>query len=184
MAFLPPTDRHKNSAKITKKLNQYMIHLPLQASTNRYDEAETLYVNDSLDRIDKRVKLLQGLYPKAKFINNHTGSKFTANRKAMDKLFQVLKKYNYTFLDSRTTAKSVATEIAKKYNMKMFSRNIFLDNKKDKKYIQKQLKKAIRIAKKYGSAIAIGHPYSITFSTLKDSKKLLKGIELIYVNQL
>ena len=66
----------------------------------------------------------------------------------------------------------------------MFSRNIFLDNKKDKKYIQKQLKKAIKIAKKNGMAIAIGHPYGITFKTLKESKHLLEGLELVYVNKL
>ncbi len=66
----------------------------------------------------------------------------------------------------------------------MLSRNIFLDNNKNKKYIQKQLKKAIKNAKKNGSAIAIGHPYNITFQTLKDSKHLLKDIELVYINQI
>ena len=184
MAFLPPTDGHKNSAKITNSLNTYMIHLPLQASNSKYEEDNTLYINHSIERIDERIKSLKALYPKAGILNNHTGSKFTSNQVAMDKLFQVLKKYNYTFIDSRTTAKSVAAKSSKKYGVKMFSRNIFLDNKKDKKYIQKQLKKAIKSAKKNGMAIAIGHPYSITFKTLKESKHLLEGLELVYVNQL
>jgi len=184
MAFLPPTPSHKNSAKITKKLNNYMIHLPLQASNSRYEENNTLYITDNIKTIEKRIKLLQKLYPKAKFINNHTGSKFTSNIQAMDKLFQVLKKYNYTFVDSRTTAASVASLSAKKYGVRMLSRNIFLDNKKNKKYIQTQLKKAIKNAKKNGSAIAIGHPYNITFSTLKESKHLLDDIELVYINQI
>ena len=184
MAFLPPTSGHKNSAKITKNLDLYMIHLPLQASSSKYEEENTLYINHSIERIDKRIKNLKSLYPKAIFINNHTGSKFTSNQIAMDKLFQVLKKYDYTFIDSRTTAKSVAIKSSEKYGVKMFSRNIFLDNKKDKDYIQKQLKKAIKAAKKNGMAIAIGHPYSITFKTLKESKYLLKDLELVYVNQL
>jgi polysaccharide deacetylase 2 family uncharacterized protein YibQ len=102
----------------------------------------------------------------------------------MDKLMRVLKKYSFEFVDSRTTAKSVVKQYAKKYNMKYLSRNIFLDNNQDKAYIQNQLKKAVKIAKKNGSAIAIGHPHSITLKTLKDSEYLLKDIELVFINQL
>jgi len=185
MAFLPPTTGHKNSAKITQSLNNiYMIHLPLQASSFRYEEENTLHIDDSIAVIEKRIAHLRKLYPNTRYLNNHTGSKFTSNKVAMDKLFKVLKKYNYTFIDSRTTAKSVASQSAKKYGVKMFSRNIFLDNKKDSKYIQNQLKKAIRSAKKNGIAIAIGHPYSITFKTLKESKHLLKDLDLVYINKL
>jgi polysaccharide deacetylase 2 family uncharacterized protein YibQ len=185
MSFLPPTQGHKNSAKIAQSLeNIYMVHLPLQASNFKYEEENTLHITDTLDTIEKRIKLLKELYPNTTFLNNHTGSKFTSNQVAMDKLFEVLKKYNYTFIDSRTTAKSVAAKSSKKYGVKMFSRNIFLDNKKNKKYIQNQLKKAIKIAKKHGMAIAIGHPYGITFQTLKESKYLLKGLELVYINKL
>lgn len=185
MAFLPPTTGHKNSAKITQNLkNVYMIHLPLQASSFKYEEENTLHINDSIETIENRIKYLRKVYPNTQYLNNHTGSKFTANKEAMDKLFQVLKKYNYTFLDSRTTAKSVAAQAAKKYGVKMFTRNIFLDNKKDKKYIQNQLKKAIKSAKKNGMAIAIGHPYSITFKTLRESKHLLEGLDLVYIDKL
>jgi hypothetical protein len=184
MSFLPPTDGHPNSAKIAKKLDNYMIHLPLQASSSQYEEEKTLYISDNIVTIENRIRELKKLYPKADFINNHTGSKFTANQIAMDKLFKVLKKYNYTFVDSRTTADSVATESANKYGVRMLSRNIFLDNNKNKPYIQGQLKKAIKTAKKFGTAIAIGHPYGITFKTLKESKELLEGLDLVYINQL
>ena len=184
MAFLPPTKGHKNSAIITKDLKRYMIHLPLQASSFKYEEENTLHIDDDISIIENRIKNLRVLYPNTNFVNNHTGSKFTSNQAAMDKLFQVLKKYNYSFIDSRTTAKSVAKISAQKYGIKMFSRDIFLDNKKDKNYIQKQLKKAIKRAKKNGMAIAIGHPYSITFKTLKESKHLLKDLELVYVQEL
>ena len=184
MSFLPPTEGHPNSAKIAKQLDNYMIHLPLQASSFQYEEEKTLYITDNIVTIENRIKELQNFYPKATFINNHTGSKFTANQIAMDKLFKVLKRYNYTFVDSRTTAKSVAAESANKYGVRMLSRNIFLDNNKNKLYIQGQLKKAIKTAKKFGTAIAIGHPYGITLQTLKDSKYLLEGLDLVYINQL
>ena len=184
MAFLPPTKGHKSSAKITNNLDKYMIHLPLQASNFMFEEENTLHITDSIEVIENRIKSLRALYPNTNYLNNHTGSKFTANNEAMDKLFQMLKKYNYTFLDSRTTAKSVAEKYAKKYNVKMFTRNIFLDNNKDKFYIQNQLKKAIKIAKKTGLAIAIGHPYSITFETLKDSTRLLEDLDLVFIQDL
>lgn len=184
IAFLPPNKRHPNSAKIAKSLDYYMVHLPLQASNNRFDEAKTLHINDSVDKIEKRIQEISQIYPNSKFMNNHTGSKFTANKEAMERLFSVLKKYDYTFIDSRTTAKSYAKHAAKKYGVKLYSRNIFLDNNKDHKYIQKQLKKAVRIAKKTGLAIAIGHPYKSTFHTLKNSKDLLKDVEVVYVQNL
>jgi polysaccharide deacetylase 2 family uncharacterized protein YibQ len=184
MAFLPPTSRHPNSAKLAQKLDRYMIHLPLQASSFKYEEEKTLYINDSFETIDSRIDELKRLYPKAKYINNHTGSKFTANKEAMDKLFQSLKKHGLIFIDSRTTPYTVSNELSKKHQLTMYSRNTFLDNKKEKPYIQNQLKKAIKIAKKTGLAIAIGHPYGVTFEALKESKELLEGLEMIYVDEL
>ena len=184
MAFLPPTKGHRKSAKITKNLDKYMVHLPLQASSSKYEEENTLHINDSVSKIEARIKNLKLLYPNTNFLNNHTGSKFTSDQVAMDKLFEILKKYKYTFIDSRTTPNSVAAISAKKYGVKIFSRNIFLDNNKNKEYIQNQLKKAVKSAKKNGIAIAIGHPYRITFETLKNSKYLLKDVELVYVQQL
>ena len=184
MAFLPPTSRHKNSAKISKNIDTYMIHLPLEAGSRKFEETKTLYTTDSLETIENRIIELKKLYPKATYINNHTGSKFTANSASMDKLLKILKKYNYIFVDSRTTAKTETKQYAKKHNLRYLSRNIFLDNKQDKKYIQKQLRKAVRIAKKNGFSIAIGHPHSLTLKTLAQSKHLLQGLEIILINKL
>ncbi len=54
----------------------------------------------------------------------------------------------------------------------------------DKKYIKEQIEKAIKIAKKHGTAIAIGHPHANTILALNESKKLLKEVELVYINRL
>lgn len=185
MAFLPPTNGHKNSAKIAQNLPFHMIHFPMQASSRfKGAETNTLKVTDSYETIEKRVKQLRAWFPKVKYTNNHTGSVFTQNDQAMDRLFRALKKYNFIFVDSRTTAKSVAKKYAKKYGMPYIVRNTFMDNEKDYAYIQNQLKKAIRIAKKRGFAIAIGHPYPITIKVLNDSKHLLKGLDPIFINEL
>ncbi len=185
MSFLPPTKGHKNSAKIAQDLPFHMIHFPMQASDKfKGKEENTLNITDSYEKIEKRVKDLRRWYPKAKYTNNHTGSVFTSNDIAMDRLFKALKKYDFIFMDSKTSPKSVVKKYAIKYDMPYIVRNTFLDNKKDYVYIQTQLKKAIKKAKKKGYAIAIGHPHSMTIKVLKESKHLLKNIDLIYIDEL
>jgi len=185
MAFLPPTAGHKDSAKIAQSLPFHMIHFPMQASsTFKGEEVDTLKVTDSYEKIENRVKQLRAWYPNAIYTNNHTGSVFTENDEAMDKLFRALKKYNFIFVDSRTSAKSVAKKYAVKYNMPYIVRNTFIDNEQNFSSIQNQLKKAVEISKKQGYAIAIGHPHEITLKVLKESKHLLKDVEPILLNKL
>ena len=185
MAFLPPTKTHKDSASIAQNLPFYMIHFPMQASSAfKGEEINTLKITDSYETIEKRVKQLRDWYPNAIYTNNHTGSVFTENEEAVDKLFRALKKYNFIFVDSRTSAKSVIKKYAKKYDMPYIVRNTFIDNDRDYKSIQTQLIKAIEIAKKQGYAIAIGHPHNITLQVLKESKHLFKDVEPIYMNKL
>ncbi|MDX9900421.1 MAG: divergent polysaccharide deacetylase family protein [Aliarcobacter sp.] len=185
MAFLPPTKTHPDSAKIAQSLSFHMIHFPMQASSAfKGEEINTLTINDSYETIEKRVKQLREWYPNTVYTNNHTGSVFTENEEAVDKLFRALKKYNFIFVDSRTSAKSVAKKYAKKYDMPYIVRNTFIDNDRDFKSIQNQLKKAIEIAKKQGYAIAIGHPHTVTLEVLKDSKSLFREVEPIFINQL
>ncbi len=185
MAFLPPTSSHKDSAKIAQNLPFHMIHFPMQASSAfKSPEVDTLKVTDSYETIENRVKQLRAWYPNAIYTNNHTGSVFTENEEAMDKLFRALKKYNFIFVDSRTSSKSVAKQFASKYNMPYIVRNTFIDNDRNFAAIQNQLKKAIEVAKKQGYSIAIGHPHDITLKVLKESKHLLKDVEPIFVNKL
>ncbi len=184
LAFMPPTPNHPHSAQIAKNLPFKIIHFPMEASTYKGEEKNTLRVTDSYETIEKRVAQVRKWYPDVKYTNNHTGSKFTSDEKAMDRFFRALVKYDFIFMDSRTTAKTVAKKMAKKYGMPYIVRNVFLDNEQDFGYIQNQLKKAIKIAKKNGSAIAICHPHSITMKVLRESKHLLEGLELVYLNQL
>lgn len=184
MAFMPPTKTHKDSAIIAQALSTYMVHLPMEATTRGAEESETLHVGDTINVIEKRIKQLKILYPKAIYYNNHTGSEFTADDNSMDMLIQVLKNNNIQFVDSRTTPKSVVKQYATKYGMRYIGRNIFLDNTPTKNAIKAQLKKAIEIAKKTGSAIAIGHPYGATLEALKESKEMLTGIDIVMIDKI
>ena len=184
MAFLPPTKLHPNSAKIAQHLPFYLIHFPMEASSFKFEEANTLHVGDSYEKIEATVHRLKTLYPNATYTNNHTGSKFTADRDSMDKLFRALKKYDFTFLDSRTTSKTVAKEYSDKYGVPFLGRNIFLDNTLEYNAILTQLKKAIEIADKTGYSIAIGHPHDVTIKVLRNSKELLSHLDVVYLNEM
>ncbi|WP_457560583.1 divergent polysaccharide deacetylase family protein, partial [Caminibacter sp.] len=70
------------------------------------------------------------------------------------------------------------------YKIPLFSRNVFIDNKADINYIKTQLKKVVKIAKKRGYAIAIGHPHKTTFEALKESVNILKSVKVVYINEL
>ena len=183
-SFFPPTKRHPNTTIYAKEFTRYMVHLPLQAIHFHHPEPKTLNIDDSYETILNRIKEIKKEFPNAKFINNHTGSTFTANKNAMIKLFRALKSQNLAFVDSRTTPYSKAKIAEKIYNIPLFSRDIFLDNKENPAYIRNQLKKAVNIAKKRGYAIAIGHPHLVTLKTLKNSTDILKNIDVVYIDEL
>ena len=184
MSFFPYSPIHPNTPKLASKEKIYMIHLPMEAMHFNKEETKTLRVSDSIDDIKQRIKEIKKDFPRVKYINNHTGSKFTSNYIAVKKLIKVLDDYDITFIDSRTTAQTKVPKVMKLYGKKYIARDVFLDHKGDVESIKKQIKEAIRISKKYGLAIAIGHPHKNTIKALKESKYLLKDVDLIYVNQL
>ncbi|MFA5461380.1 MAG: divergent polysaccharide deacetylase family protein [Sulfurimonas sp.] len=184
MSFLPPSKARPSSAILASQESFYMVHLPMEAQNFKAEEPLTLRVDDSSEKIVQRVEEIKKLFPKVKYLNNHTGSKFTANEVAMDKLILALKKSNITFVDSRTTGDSKAQKVLKKYSLEYIGRDIFLDHKMDKAYVLSQIKRAIEVAKKHGSAVAIGHPHPNTIAALNESKKLFADVDLVLVNKL
>ena len=183
-SFFPPTKVHPNTPIYAKEFKDYMVHVPMQAVNYPHPEPNTMDIDWSYIQIKNRINYIHKIFPNAKFINNHTGSKFTADIRSMGKLFKILKKDNLGFVDSRTTCYSKAKNVEMIYNIPFYSRDIFLDNKQNVKYIQNQLKKAVKIAKKRGYAIAIGHPHPATIQALKQSQNILKNVDVITINEL
>lgn len=181
-SIFPPFYYAPNSEKLAMEISNYMIHLPLEAYGIK--DKYMLKTTNTLLEIESKIKAIRALFPDAKFINNHTGSKFTENEHSMEMLFEVLNKYGFIFVDSKTTPNSKTAEIAQKHGIKYFHRDVFLDNEPNVEYIKSQLKEAIKKAKEYGYAIAIGHPHSATFRALKESKEILEGVDVVYINEL
>ena len=184
MSFLPPSKYRPNSNKLASKEKFYMVHLPMEAMSFTKEEPFTLRVSDSQAMIQKRIQKIKKLFPRVKYINNHTGSKFTSNELAVNKLIYALKRQGISFIDSRTIASTKVPLVMKNYGMRYIARDVFLDHKMDKAYVKKQIKKAIQVAKTHGTAIAIGHPHINTIMALNESKKLFKDVELVLINKL
>jgi polysaccharide deacetylase 2 family uncharacterized protein YibQ len=184
MSFLPPSAARPNSAKLASHEKFYMVHLPMEAMNWNKEEPFTLYAADSQQVISKRIKEIKKLYPKVKYINNHTGSKFTSNEMAVNRLIYALNTQHIHFLDSRTTAETKVPKVMKNYGFKYMARDVFLDHHPDKAYVKSQIKRAIKIAKSHGTAIAIGHPHANTLEAIKESIPLFKDVELVQVDKL
>jgi polysaccharide deacetylase 2 family uncharacterized protein YibQ len=184
MSFLPPSTGRPNTPKLASKEKLYMIHLPMEALNWSAEEPNTLRISDSQQKISIRIKEIKKLFPAVRYINNHTGSKFTSNEIAMNRLIFALNSNNIHFVDSRTTAETKAPKVMKNFGLKYVSRDVFLDHHMDKAYVKNQIKKAIKIAKSHGTAIAIGHPHKNTIQALLESKKLLKDVDIVFINRL
>ncbi|WP_353662985.1 divergent polysaccharide deacetylase family protein [Hydrogenimonas sp. SS33] len=183
-SIFPPSGRHPDTPKIASGFSHYMIHLPMEALHYPHPEPKTLTVDSTAAEMEARLRHLRQWFPKARFINNHTGSRFTSDMAAMRRFYPLAKRYGFIFIDSRTTPKTVVPAVCKKFGDPYVARDIFLDNKPDTAYIQEQLKKAVRLAKAHGYAIAIGHPHPSTLKALAASGAILKGVNLVYIDQL
>jgi len=184
MSFLPPSPRHDDSALLASKENSYMVHLPLEAIDYNAEEPYTLHVSDSEEKIAKRISELKCLYPKVRYMNNHTGSKFTSDTAAMERLLGILKKENIAFVDSRTIAATKVRQVSEKYGLRYLGRDVFLDHQDGVENVKHQIKEAVEKAQKYGTAIAIGHPRPDTIEALKQSRGLLSQVKLVGIGEI
>jgi polysaccharide deacetylase 2 family uncharacterized protein YibQ len=184
MSFLPPSSRHPHSAELARDVSGYMVHLPLQAKHFNHEEPDTLHVGDSEEKIEKRIMKIAELYPRVRYVNNHTGSLFTEDTESMRRLINVLDRYGITFVDSRTTGKTVLPALMKSLHRPYISRDVFLDHAPDIDSVKKQIAHAVNIAKKYGYVIAICHPHKNTLEGIKESKELLKQVQLVQIDTL
>lgn len=184
-SIFPPYRSVPNSHLLARGLKHYMVHLPMESSNAKFNtQYKTLKTSFTKNRIQSRVKEIRTLFPAAKYINNHTGSVFTANYEAMNVLYTALRQEGFVFIDSRTTGSSQVRKIAHDLGDAYVARDTFIDNVHTVPAIHKQLVKAVKLAKKNGYAVVIGHPHPITMKALGSAKNILKDIDLVYVDEI
>jgi len=179
-SIFPATKTHPDTPSIARTFEFYMIHLPMQAKHFDSPEIGTLTVNESFESMHEKIKKIRKDFPRAKYTNNHTGSRFTSDYDAMDKAYRALIEQGFIFVDSKTIAQTAVARAAKKYNQPYISRDIFLDDDPSASAVRRELVAAVNLAKKRGYAIAIGHPKKNTIAVIKASKNnILKDVEVI-----
>ncbi len=114
-------------------------------------------------------------------INNHMGSKFTADRARMGVVMEELKARGLMWLDSRTINDTAGPGAARALGVPFITRDIFLDNVETPDAIRVQLELAKATAKNRGTAVAIGHPHDATIAALKEWLPTLTeaGVQLV-----
>jgi hypothetical protein len=123
--------------------------------------------------------------PFIKGVNNHMGSRMTAESSQMYQIFSILKKRGLFFVDSRTTGNTLCRPSARLFQIPFAQRDIFLDHKQDKEFIRRQIKKLVQIAKHNGQAVGIGHPHSITYKVLREMlPDIQKEVQLVPTSEI
>lgn len=184
-SIFPATKTHPDTPNIARTFEFYMIHLPMQAKHFDSPEIGTLTINESFESMHEKIKKIRRDFPRAKYTNNHTGSRFTSDYDAMDKAYRALIEQGFIFVDSKTIAQTAVARAAKKYNQPYISRDIFLDDDPSASAVRRELVAAVNLAKKRGYAIAIGHPKKNTIAVIKASKNnILKDVEVVYLKDI
>ena len=184
-SIFPATKTHPDTPNIARTFEFYMIHLPMQAKHFDSPEIGTLTINESFESMHEKIKKIRKDFPRAKYTNNHTGSRFTSDYDAMDKAYRALIEQSFVFVDSKTIAQTAVARAAKKHNQPYISRDIFLDDDPSASAVRRELVAAVNLAKKRGYAIAIGHPKKNTIAVIKESKNnLLKDVDVVYLKDI
>ena len=188
LSFLPHAPHSNTLANRAHALGkEVMLHLPMETVTGKYLGPGGLTLHMTEEELKTTTRKALDSIPHVKGINNHMGSLLTRHPGSMGWLMQVIKKQEKLyFIDSRTTAHSIAGKIAAENGLPTALRDVFLDDVRDKSSIRKEFKKLLRLARKNGSAIGIGHPRRETIEVLKKeiSKLDSKGIRLISASKI
>ncbi|MGQ0548598.1 MAG: divergent polysaccharide deacetylase family protein [Armatimonadota bacterium] len=134
-----------------------LLHLPVESADDRAlgPGGVTVAMNDA--EIHAVVRSGLASVPGAVGVNNHMGSKGTADRRVMRAIIEVVREAGLYFIDSRTTAETVAESVAVDLGVPTAARAVFLDNQNEDDAIRQQVRRLIALARERGSAIAIGH---------------------------
>ncbi len=186
-AFLPfasHTGQLVQSAR--QRGRDILLHLPMEPEDPQWDPGRgALYTSMSPRMIEKTIAADLAMVPGAIGVNNHMGSRYSADRLAMQSCLAYLGRKDLFFIDSLTTSNSVAWSTARDSGLKTARRDIFLDNSKDVEAIKKNIRDLVEIACRYGQSIGIGHPYQETLEALRQSRDILgERVQVVAIHEL
>ena len=147
--------------------HEIMLHLPMEANDrSQQPERGALTVSDDVALLRDNLNRMLGRFAGFTGVNNHMGSRFTSDRRRMDIVLAELKSRGLFFLDSRTSGRSVGAESAEQVGISYAVRDVFLDHDPEPGLIRERIAETEEIARRFGQAIAIGHPRRTTMDLI------------------
>ncbi len=178
LGILPHTPYAGRIAKLaTAAGKEVIVHVPMSSIHGINTGPGGLNEQQSEQNFVQVLTDNLGAVPYARGVNNHMGSSLTQNDSMMQLLMSVIAERELYFIDSRTSAKTVAATMAGRHNIKHLSRDIFLDNTPTVDHIHGQFQRLLRVARKHGVAVAIGHPHMATLDYLESVLPTLEALE-------
>jgi uncharacterized protein len=179
-----------NSGEIAEEAHrrgyQVLLHLPMASNGGGQDEPIELHPGMDPSAVGQTFAAMLDTVPYAVGVNNHEGSRGTSDAALMSALMPLLRERKLFFVDSRTTAATVAETAAHTSGVPATSRNVFLDDEQSPGAIRKQFALALRDALEKGSALAIGHPHPQTLQVLTEMlpEAERQGVTLVFASDL
>jgi uncharacterized protein len=164
-----------------------MLHLPMETLSGLDPGPGKVTTAMTDPQIVAQVQADLAQVPLAHGVNNHEGSKASADSRVMRDVIGVLaQRGDLFFIDSRTNAASVGEQTAEAMGVPTAGRDVFIDNRADVAYTEAQLLEAAAIARQRGSAIAIGHPRPTTLAAVREMIPRLEasGIQFVLAQDL
>jgi polysaccharide deacetylase 2 family uncharacterized protein YibQ len=161
---------------------ELLVHMPMEALPGNGPDPGPGAIEVGLPaaEIARRIDAGLAAVPGAVGLNNHMGSRATADRSAMEAVMEALKGRHLFFLDSRTTADTVAEDVARENGVAALRRDVFLDVVAEPAAIRAALGTALARARSEGRAVAIGHVHPITLEVLAaELSRPLEGVRLV-----
>jgi uncharacterized protein len=182
---------HPHSVDIAQEAErrgyEVMLHLPMQSVGNEKPEAQELRPGMTAGEVAELLDQMVSAVPGVVGVNNHQGSQATADEPLMSELMPVLRDRGLFYIDSRTTAATLAFDAARTSGVPTAFRNVpFLDDVAEPGAVRRQLELALRKAKQKGEAVAIGHPHPATLQALREilPRAEPQGVHLVFASDL
>ncbi len=164
-----------------------MLHLPLEPHQylEHYPSNYIITTNMRQQRVERLLEKNLDEVPFVEGVNNHMGSKATEDRRLMSIVFARLKERKLFFLDSMVTSKSICRDLAREMQINFTQRDVFLDNKNERVYIENQFAELAKLARRRGFAVAIGHDRPLTLQIVKEQLEKLQqeGFQIVSVEE-
>ncbi len=179
LPFLPSST--ESAVAFHEAGHEVWLHLPMEAMGDNDPGPGALMVGMTDDELHDAVFMAINNIPHVVGVNNHMGSRATANLRMMTWVMQDLAVMDLAFLDSRTTVETVAEDAARAQGVKTGRRHVFLDNERNASAIRAQLEEAVYRSRTEGRIVAIGHLNEVTIAVLADELPGLakRGVTLV-----